>query len=60
VPGGGGKDGPGGAKKIPGVAAALLLPYFPRLWVRVKKSRQVRLLCPWARHLAGLPLPLNG
>jgi len=23
-------------------------------------GRQVRLLCPWATHLTGLPLPLNG
>jgi len=23
-------------------------------------GRQVRFLCPWARHLTGLPLPLSG
>jgi len=23
----------------------------------VKLGRQVRLLCPWARHLTGMPLP---
>jgi len=22
--------------------------------------RKVRLICPWAMHLAGLPLPLSG
>jgi len=26
----------------------------------VKIGRQVRLLCPWARHLTELPLPLSG
>jgi len=26
----------------------------------VEIGRQVRLLCPWARHLTGLPLPLSG
>jgi len=26
----------------------------------VKISRQVRLLCLWARYLTGLPLPLSG
>jgi len=26
----------------------------------VKIGRQVRLLCPWARQLTGLPLPLRG
>jgi len=26
----------------------------------VKLGRQVRLLCYWARHLTGLPLPLSG
>jgi len=26
----------------------------------VKIGRQVRLLCPWARHLTEMPLPLSG
>jgi len=26
----------------------------------VKIDRQVRSLCPWARHLTRLPLPLSG
>jgi len=26
----------------------------------MKISRQVGLLCPWARNLTGLPLPLSG
>jgi len=26
----------------------------------MKIGRQVRLLCPWARHLTGLPLPSSG
>jgi len=26
----------------------------------VEIGRQVRLLCPWARHLTGLYLPLSG
>jgi len=28
--------------------------------VSVKIGRQARLLCPWARHLTGLPLPVSG
>jgi len=28
--------------------------------VSVEIGRQVRLLCPWARHLTGLSLPLSG
>jgi len=28
--------------------------------VSVKIGRQVHLLCPWIRHLTGLPLPLSG
>jgi len=28
--------------------------------VSVKIGRQTRLLCPWARHLTGLPPPLSG
>jgi len=28
--------------------------------VSMEKGRQVRLLCPWARHLTGLLLPLSG
>jgi len=26
----------------------------------VEIDQQVRLLCPWARHLTGMPLPLSG
>jgi len=26
----------------------------------VEIGGQVRLLCPWARHFTGLPLPLRG
>jgi len=28
--------------------------------VSVEIGQQVRLLCPWARHLTELPLPLSG
>jgi len=28
--------------------------------INVKISWQVHLLCPWTRHLIGLPLPLSG
>jgi len=28
--------------------------------VSMEIGRQVCLLCPWARHLTGLPLPLGG
>jgi len=29
-------------------------------WVSVEIGWQARLLCPWARHLTRLPLPLSG
>jgi len=28
--------------------------------ISVGIGRQVRLLCPWARHLTGLTLPMSG
>jgi len=28
--------------------------------INMKIGRQVRLLCPWARHLTSLPLPVSG
>jgi len=28
--------------------------------VKNKIGRQVRMLCPWARHLTRLPLPISG
>jgi len=38
------------------------LPYMTCIKVgyNVKIARQVRLLCLWARHLTGLPLPMSG
>ena len=38
--------------KMASAASCLALGIYGRLW---RTSRQVRLLCPWARHLTGRP-----